>query len=314
MDNKALYQSVCDTANIPIHAQYWWMCATAVGKQWDVIAVRNGQGKPVAMLPVHIWQRFGVRCVVMPPHTQLTWLWKDLGVNKAEIYPRMAKEIDAYLRKHHIALFYIQGYFPEELLRALEFYRCVVKERVTYRIAPTDMEQLFHAFSTNKQRLIKKAAKNGILLSTLSVDGFYAVHSRFLAQKGKKIDYPLSMFEALASEAIRRNQGCIMAAVDSDAQVLAAVFLVWDSEVCYYLLPTYNADYANSGAMAWLTMQAIQFAFQRGLVFDFEGSMSPSIANSYAQFGSSPATYYSVEKVHPLVGTLLRLKNMLIHS
>ena len=35
-----------------------------------------------------------------------------------------------------------------------------------------------------------------------------------------------------------------------------------------------------------------------GVVFDFEGSMIKGVANHYKQFGSTPMTYYSVEKYY----------------
>lgn len=309
-EQQKKYQEVCQTQIVPLHAQYWWMQATAIGKRWDVISLQNSQEQMIAMLPVHIWEHLGIRCLVMPPHTQLTWLWLDKAVAGSDVSKVFVEEVVNYIRRNRISLFYIQGYFDEDLLEVFQQHHFRIKERRSYQIPPSK-EELFQTFSTNKKRLIKKAIRSGISLSTLSVSDFYAVHTRFISQRGKRIDYSKKFLETLATEALQRGQGRIMTAVDANGEVLAALFLVWDSQVCYYLLPTYNADYANSGAMAWLTMQAILFAQQKNLIFDFEGSMSPTIAHSYSQFGSIPSKYYSVEKSSLLLRVLLSVKTLL---
>ena len=79
---------------------------------------------------------------------------------------------------------------------------------------------------------------------------------------------------------------------------MAALFLAWDDKYAYYLLPAYNPATKNNGGVAWLTTQALKIAKEKGLSFDFEGSMIPSIASSYRQFGGQAVTYYSIEKFY----------------
>lgn len=298
MSNKEIYKDLCLHTPVPIHSQYWWMEATALGKDWDVFIVRHPDtGQPVCMLPFHILRRAGMRCVLMPAHTQLSWVWIADKVDKKAVYCLLLKQITDYCRKRHLLIFSIQGYFDPMLREAFLANGFTLKERVSYRIDTTqNMDAIEQHFSTNKKRQIKKAVQGGITMCDLSISGFYAAHRQFLSQRGKTIDYSEGFFTALAEQTLSRKQGRIIAARSPGGCILAAIFLVWDTDVCYYLLPTYNASYAHSGAMAWLTLQSIQIAKAKGLIFDFEGSMNPGIANSYRQFGSTPSTYYGVEK------------------
>lgn len=298
MSNKEIYRELCLHTPIPIFGQYWWMEATAMGKDWDVFIVRHPDtGQPLCMLPFHIMQRAGMRCVLMPAHTQLSWLWIADNADKKEVYQLLLKQIADYYRKHRLLIFSIQGYFDPLLREAFLADGFTITERVSYRIDTTQsMDAIEQHFSTNKKRQIKKAVQSGMTMCDLSISEFYAAHRQFLSQRGKTIDYSSDFFMALAEQTLSHSQGRIIAARSADGHILAAIFLVWDAEVCYYLLPTYNAGYAHSGAMAWLTLQSIRIAKDKGLIFDFEGSMNPGIANSYRQFGSAPSTYYGVEK------------------
>ena len=86
--------------------------------------------------------------------------------------------------------------------------------------------------------------------------------------------------------------------MNSDNEVLAAAFLVWDQHSMYYLIPCYNPQYKDSGASALLALEAIKLARQKGVSFDFEGSMIRGVANHYKQFGSTRTIYYSVERYY----------------
>ena len=66
----------------------------------------------------------------------------------------------------------------------------------------------------------------------------------------------------------------------------------------YYLIPCFDPEYKESGASALLVLEAIKLAREKGVMFDFEGSMISGVAKHYKQFGSKETTYYSVEKYY----------------
>jgi len=66
----------------------------------------------------------------------------------------------------------------------------------------------------------------------------------------------------------------------------------------YYLIPVYDPAFSDSGAGALLALEAMKLAREKKVHFDFEGSMDRGTAKHYQQFGSTPTTYYSVEKFY----------------
>ena len=109
------------------------------------------------------------------------------------------------------------------------------------------------------------------------------------------------------------QSGKLIGLRDRDGELTAAAFLVYDARTCYYLIPTYDPEKGSNGAGARLVLESIRFASQLHLAFDFEGSMIPGIANHYRQFGSTPTTYFSVEKTYNPLFRLLLLGNRILN-
>jgi lipid II:glycine glycyltransferase (peptidoglycan interpeptide bridge formation enzyme) len=196
-------------------------------------------------------------------------------------------------------------------MQALQAQGFITNERTTYRIDTIPpRESLPASFSENKRRQIRKAA--GWELADLSAEDFYNFHRHCIEAQGKRIDYPEAWAQAVLPEAIRQAQGRLIAAQNKDGHRAAAMFLAWDKERAYYLLPSYDPAYKDTGAMSWLTYEALCLAHERGLGFDFEGSMTPSIALSCLQFGGQAVVYHRIEKFYnPLVRIAVTLKNRL---
>ena len=195
--------------------------------------------------------------------------------------------------------YYYQQYMPGSLcvdaMRGLGFK---TKERVTYRVDDlSDLDGLIASFSKNKRRQLQKAlslhAERG-----MEVEDFYRFHVRCMAARKRKIRYSREFLLVLERKA-RRNKRCeIIKVCNADGQVYAAAFLVWDKSQMYYLIPVYDPAFGDSGAGALLVLEAMKLAREKQVRFDFEGSMERGTAKHYKQFGSTPYTYFSVEKYY----------------
>jgi lipid II:glycine glycyltransferase (peptidoglycan interpeptide bridge formation enzyme) len=132
----------------------------------------------------------------------------------------------------------------------------------------------------------------------MNVEDFYRFHIQCLQEQGKQISYSREFLLVLERKTQRLGQSQILSICNADNEVLAAAFLVWDKHNMYYLIPCYDLKYKDSGASALLVLEAIKLARQKGVAFDFEGSMIRGVANHYKQFGSTRTLYYSVEKYY----------------
>lgn len=300
MTNKQTYSELCKwNRDIPLFMTDWWMDAVCAGKQWDVLLSKDEDGNVRAALPFLFRQRYKIRYIVMPQMTQIGGIWfrEDIR-DSAEVVQSICQEFAGQLAEMRLSYYY-QHFLPGSpapaVLKQMGF---TVRERVTYRIEDlSNLDGVINAFSKNKKRQLQKAL--ALHLDTqLNVEDFYRFHEQCLREQGKTISYTREFLLVLERKARRTNQCRILAIRDTDGALHAAALVVWDAHSLYYLVPCYSPAHKDSGAGALLVLEAIKLARTQGLSFDFEGSMLRGVANHYKQFGSTPTTYYSVEKYY----------------
>ena len=310
MSNREKYTRLCEQEELPLHAQAWWWEKASTGKEWDAILLEDAKGNITAAMPFHLVRRLGIPAVLMPVHTQYHYVYTAPDA-PPDIYTHLVQTFEETCRKRHIGWIQLQGFYPAPLLDAFHASGFDVTERVTYRIDAVPSRQEMEAlFSENKRRQLHKAVD--LHVEDMTVEAFYRFHHACMEAQGKRIDYSASWARSVLHEAVARRQGRLIAAQNADGRTLAAMFLAWDNKQCYYLHPSYDPMFKKSGAMAWLTAQALEEAHRKGLQFDFEGSMIPSIASSYKQFGGRPVTYHRMEKFfNPFIRVAVRLRQRL---
>ena len=297
MTNKELYRELClRTSDLPIFMQDWWMDAVCAGKQWDVLLSYDSNGNIQAAMPYLIRKKAWMKYIVMPQQTQIGGIWiaNDSRDQVTEICQDFTRQLE------NLGLSYYYQHYPigSPAVDAMCTLGFKTKERVTYRIEDlSDLDKVINAFSKNKKRQLQKALSLHADMS-MSVEDFYRFHAQSLQEQGKQISYSREFLLVLHRKTQRLGQSQILSICNADNQVLAAAFLVWDKQSMYYLIPCYDLKYKDSGASALLPLEAIKLARQKGVAFDFEGSMIRGVANHYKQFGSTRTIYYGVEKYY----------------
>ena len=305
MTNKEKYADWVQTqTHLPVFMQPWWLDAVCAGKEWDVIIIEDSiqtadSTQIVAAMPYLFRKKWWLKWVLMPQQTQIGGLWLD---EQHEFTPEeltsVCEEVAKQLKE--LKLHYYYQHFPvnspcPEIFKSLGFK---VKERVTYRLDDlSDLDKVIDNFSRNKKRQLQKALS---LHATkdLTAEEFYTFHQQCLEQQRKKISYSREFFLVLERKSNRMKQSNIIAIRTADGELRAAGYIVWDKDYAHYLIAAEDENFKNNGAMSLLVLECIKEARSRGVAFDFEGSMIRGVAQHFKQFGSSPATYYSVEKYY----------------
>ena len=304
---------IAEQPNVPIFLQSWWMDAVSIGKHWEVkvwetqpkmqccpgaqaSSPAEDNGEVIAAMPYLLRQRLGMRFVVMPQMTQLAGAWLVSNANPETI----ADAIDRHIRSLHLSYYYQQFPINSPIPPLLANRGYIVSPRVTYRIEDcSDVEKIIAGYNRNKQRQLKKSAAFTLQQDNISPHEFYRFHQSALVAQGKVISYSEPFLRQLLDAVLQHHQGTVLTLYDnqSPAQTMIAVALyVWDADAVHYLIAAQRPDYQHQGLMARLVTEGIRLAHQRHLAFDFEGSMIPGVAKHFAQFGATPATYYSVER------------------
>lgn len=320
MSNKERYaQWIERQSSLPIMMQPWWMDAVCAGKQWDVLLVTDsilsdGADKSersdesataerlaniVAAMPYLIRERWWMRYIIMPMLTQHGGVWLDEHRSwSEEEISIVCAEIATHLNGMGLHYYYQQYPVGSPLPQAMVLQGFTVKERITYRLPDlSDLDKVIDRFAKNKKRQLQKAlslhAEYG-----WTAEEFYQFNQTCRAQQKRKVSYSREFLLVLEQKARKHRCSQIITIRNADKEVYAAAWLVWDKERMYYIVPVYSQTHKDSGAGALLVLESLKFAREKGVIFDFEGSMDKGIANHYKQFGSAPTLYHSVEKYY----------------
>ena len=148
----------------------------------------------------------------------------------------------------------------------------------------------------NIRRAIKKA-EDQFDLAEVDAQATHAIKVSDYSEKGLELNYDQPYFEGLASSLINAGKGKILGAKTKDGQVSAAILFGWDSESVYYVSGAADPKFRSSGVLSLLLWEGIKLASEKGLTFNFEGSMIESIERYFRSFGAEQVPYYEIKKV-----------------
>jgi hypothetical protein len=157
-------------------------------------------------------------------------------------------------------------------------------------------DDLYQAYSKNIKRNIKKAVKQNLYLTNnLKAETFVAEVKK--AQELKGVKHPDALYHAshrIIYNCLHRGKGAISAAFDTDKNLCAAIFFMFDGYAMINLLNVSTEIGKNNGAMPYLLDAAIMREAGKNKYIDFEGSSVQGIARFYQSFGAKNVPYYQL--------------------
>ena len=299
MNSKEKYHVFLQDQILPLYLYPEWLDTTK-GKNadWDVIFSYNESGQ-VQGFWVYVYKRqFVWKKISMPTFTPY--------MGPRLIYP---KDINDYQRIS------FENKVLEDLIRQLPdfaevkfkwtrgyenwlpFYWKGFQQQTayTYIIEDTSNTDLvFQNFKSSLQRQIKKAEKTIQIRSNGRIDNAIKMLKMSLSENQHLIDKTL--LEKVHQFTQAQNRGSILEAFDEHNTLLAIICLIWDKEEMLYLYGGYDHQYNNSGAMSLLFWEAVKMANQKGLSFNFEGSMLQGVERFFRSFGTVQKPVFTLSK------------------
>jgi len=317
MHNKDRYRKLCEEKNIPLFMQAWWFDAVCLpmGKQWDVLLCEE-KGEILGAMPYHITKKYGFKIIVQPRGAQYNGVWidylKDMKLHKRYSFEkRVMDNLIDQLESLNVS-HYSQN-FHHSFTNWQPFYWRGFRQttRYTYLLKDlSDLDRCFENFSYAKQRHLKKEIDDLIIDFSLSAAEFYDFHKQCLRQKNAKIEYSQELLLSVYNETLKREQGKIIALKDKNNNLHSALFIVWDKNAAYAYVYSIDLQFKNDGTSTKMFWEAIKFVSDKTKIFDFEGSMIESVAQSYQQFGTEQIPYFNISKSYShILNLLLKFKN-----
>ena len=300
MSNKEQYRHFCNKQkDIPLFSQAWHLDAVIDGGEWDVALVEKG-GQIVASFPYYLKKSGPFQYITLP------FLTKTMGPYLLPEYRNSKHEYQ--LLNHLIEQLPKVAYFDQnthyDLTNWLPFYWKNYQQSTyySYLIEPlNDLDHVYANFCADyRNNKIKKAQNLVEVQMNRSLEDFYKVKKMSFSRQG--LSFPLS-FEYIKryDEAMVKHQSRqLFFAVDQQDQIHSVVYLAWDGRSAYYHMAGDNPQLRNSGAGVLLVWEAIRYTKEvlKLPVFDFEGSMIPSIEKVRRNFGAKPKPYFNIRQYH----------------
>jgi hypothetical protein len=156
-------------------------------------------------------------------------------------------------------------------------------------------EDLWAGLCDKTKNVIRRSRERLTVRDIDDVNFFVSFYKDNLA--GTESYFDLSLLAPVYAAAHARQQGKIVAAVDSSGTVHAKVFFIWDEQYLHYFLSTRDRNVAHLGAVSLLLWTGIELAHSRGLLFDFDGGIVNDARYKFlVGFGGEPANRFEITR------------------
>ncbi len=298
MNSKEAYREFCKSQKeMPIFSQAWYLDAVTQEANWDVLLHRKNN-QIVGSLPYYIQKKMFFKLSIMPLMTKMMgpYLIPELRRRRHEI--KIYKDFIDRLPKSD---FFSQN-FHYAVKNWLPFYWANFQQTTYYSyVIPdlSDLEAVYNNFNSDyRNNKIKKAASLVTCKTDLSLEQFYKVKKMSFDRQSMSFPFSFDYLKKYDEILVENNARKMFFAVDQEDKVHSVVYLIWDNQRAYYHLAGDDPSLRNSGAGVFLVWEAIKYTKQvLGLnIFDFEGSIIPSIERVRRQFGAVQEPYFQVSK------------------
>ena len=307
MTNKEKYNQFCEKNYVPIYSKPWWMDAVCGPENWNVWLYCSDTDNNIngieAAMPYYMEMRGNYRYVTKAPLTQTNGIIfkQDQGrkpVSQAVYQEKVINAACAFINSLHLDVYEQQFHYSFQNWQPFFWNNFTCTTRYTYVIQDTsDLEKVSDGFSSNYRNAIRKGQRSTQISAAIQPDAFFREHEKVFLRQNRPCPFGQDMWNRLYSACIEHDAGQMLCAKDTDGNIHALLFLVWDEASVYHLLGGYMPEFSSSQAYPALTYHGIRVAHEKGLAYDFEGSMIHQIAVAFRQFGGTPTPYYRIRKV-----------------
>ena len=308
---KEAYHQFCqENKTLPIFFQDWYLDAVCQDGSWAVATVKQA-GKIVAVLPYYLKQKGPFKYITMPPLTKMMgpFISPAYRTEKSfiKICTALIEQLPNVAAYEQLLDYAIDNWLP--------FYWKGYQQttRYSYLLEVSNLALVFENISADyKNNKIKKAKKVVSIVEDRSIETLYRVNKMSFDRQKLAIPYDLAFLKRLDAALVEQDARTMFFAIDQSEQIHAVAYLVWDKQCAYYLLAGDDPDLRKSGAGILLAWHAIQYTQEvLGLpMFDFQGSMLPSVERVRRQFGAIRQPYFFINKTNSkwfdLLGRLKR--------
>lgn len=288
-----------------IFQQSWWLDIVAPGSWHEVAVEKNGQ--KVASWKLIKVKRYGMSWISMPPLTPHLGPTLNLTAEKrvSKIYQEMNYLEELIHQLPHFEYFSLR--LAPSILNWLPFYWRGFHQTCLYTYTfddLSDLNKIWKGMKDSTRNKIRKARKRIIIKKDNDFVALKIMVKSTFKRQNLSIPFDDKLLESIVQNCVNRNVGHILTALDDNQNVHASMFIVWDQYTMYNLVSGADDQFRSSGAMGLLIWESIKIAAEKGLRFDFEGSMVKGVECFFRDFGARQQPYFKIYKTNGFLANL----------
>jgi hypothetical protein len=287
----------------------WWLEAIAPG-EWGRATVEDG-GQMIAVWP-YVARRMKFGLVRVGTTSLAPRMGPRFFIPDAKARPSRESEVFRQLVEGLPKYDYLNFALPSRLTNWTPFHWLGFQQTTRYSYVidtARPLDEIWEGMADATRGAIRKATKN-LEVAEGSAETLWNLTGSSFARQMRRSPYdPERLADAVAA-ARAHHSGTVKTAIDSSGQAHASALFVWDRERCYYLVGGADTALRSSGAMSLLLWDGIRLAHERGLIFDFEGSMIASVEQFFRRFGGTPEPYSLISHTSRLAAIGLAIRDL----
>jgi hypothetical protein len=264
------------------YAYSWYLDATAPG--WGALV----QDDYIAVFPLTGKSRLGVHYLYQPFFTQQLGLYSKLL--PAE------KEVQAFLESIPAKYGYIDIYLKSDNHIDDSVFQLTARTNLLLDL-DRPYEVIKKDYADNLKRNLKKAEKQGLVIKE-SADFDKAI-TFFKNNTGEKVEnLSTSAYKLLRNLSVAlkdKDMLCVFEVYSPANELVATALFVATGRHLINLLPSASLTGKELGATPLLLDYIIRSHAGKDIMFDFEGSMLPGVAQFYRSFGAAEQPYWHLK-------------------
>lgn len=299
---KIEYIEFCRNNNIDIQifAQPWYLDSVCtIPNEWRVILVHENN-EIIGAFPFEYAKSklgfYSIRNPVLTPRLGV-WIKQKRNLSYSE-YEQYENKIIATVisRLPYFDIFLVS--FDSRFQNWQMFHRSGFKQTTQYSyICEKTNEtpsEILSKISKNKRYSIKKLLKEYEIIE-ISGETYWDFFEKTYKERKRVCTYSKELFINLSNAITNHNAGKIYSIINEKNQIIAANYLFYDNRRSYEMLKSFMPNIEND-INSVLTYQGIIDSFKNGLVYDFEGSMIPGVAEYNRKFNARKEQYFVIYK------------------
>lgn len=280
-----------------IFIEPWWLEAVAGSSHG--LATICADKKEKAKMAYVVKQSGGLRRAVMPPLSQFIGPWIEPSNAKYAKQLSQQKDIVEGLLEQFPKYDTLTLNLDPSFMNGLPFIWRGFDVSVGYTYvlqSGSDIEEVWKGLLPKIRTDIKKAERAVKVSEHNDVSILLNQIDKTFHRQNKTKAYSNETVIRLDKALVDRSQRLLLVAEDDEGRVHAAAYFVWNEDAMHYLLGGADPDLRNSGATSLLLWHGIQAAVEKGLPFNFEGSMVEGIERFFRAFGGRQVPYLRISK------------------